>query len=154
MIRKATQRDADQIAIVLKSGYHIDSLDEAKDAFFSEIKKSIHYLVNEENSRIVGLVSWFFHGLPKHELVELDRIVVLPEYQGKGISQELFTALIDDANKELSKNGQKLRKLFLLTHASNEKAHKFYEKLGMTHEATLKSHFYDGEDEWAYSKFF
>ena len=81
----------------------------------------------------------------------MDRIAVVSDHRGKGIAKELFNRLVEDANKEL--NG-KLRKLFLFTHASNKRAHKFYEKLGMKHEATLKDHFYKGEDEWVYSVFF
>ena len=96
----------------------------------------------------------FFHGLPKHELVELDRIAVLPEYRGKGIARQLFQALIDDAKSELRKHDKSIRKLFLMTHASNERAHKFYEKMGMKHETTLKDHYYKGEDERVYSIFF
>ena len=152
--RKATLKDKKGIAAVLKECYNIDSAEEGIEAFNIEIKRGINYIVAEENNTIIGLVTWFFHGLPKHQLAELDRIAVLPEYRGKGIAHELFCKLIEHANEELKKHGKKLRKLFLMTHASNKNAHKFYEKLGMKHEATLKDHFYKGEDEQIYSGFF
>jgi len=152
-IRKSKKSDANGIALVLKSSYNMDSLQEAKDAFLSESKKGINYIVAEENGNILGLTTWLMHGLHKHGLVELDRIAVLPEFRGKGISKQLFDALIINAKKEFENNGKKLRKLFLLTHASNERAHKFYEKIGLIHETTLKKHYYSNEDEWVYSIF-
>ena len=56
------------------------------------------------------------------------------------------------ANNVLLKS--KLRKLYLLTHADNTRAHKFYEKLGFKHETTLKQHYYSDKDEFIYSLFF
>jgi ribosomal protein S18 acetylase RimI-like enzyme len=94
------------------------------------------------------------HGLLKHELCELDRIAVLPECRGKGIAKELFNKLIEDAKAFYEKNNSKLRKLYLLTHADNIRAHKFYEKLGFKHETTLKEHYYKDKDEFVFSMFF
>jgi len=50
--------------------------------------------------------------------------------------------------------GFKLRKLFLQTHVSNVRAQNFYKKIGFFHEATLKDHYYNGEDEMIFSMFF
>jgi ribosomal protein S18 acetylase RimI-like enzyme len=152
-IRKATINDADGIAVVLKESYNITSVQEGKEAFLMELQKGIKYIVAEEEGKIVGLTTWLMHGLPKHGLAELDRIAVLPDVRGKGTARQLFDALIEDAKKFYEKKGSKFRKLYLLTHASNERAHKFYEKMGMTHESTLKKHYYDKEDEWVYSIF-
>jgi ribosomal protein S18 acetylase RimI-like enzyme len=152
-IRRATIKDADGISKVLKESYNIDSLDEGIKAFATELKNGVNYIVAEDNGKIVGLTTWVMHGLPKHGLFELDRIAVLPKVMGKGIAKELFRELINDAKKEYEKDGKKIRKLFLLTHASNQRAHSFYEKMGMKHEATLPKHYYDKEDEWVYSIF-
>jgi|SRR3989338_7015962 len=153
-MRPAKLSDAGAIAKVLKSGYNLDSLDEAKGVFLSERKRGVRYIVADADGKIVGLVTWTMHGLPKHGLIELDRIAVLPEFRGKGVSRQLFGALIDDARKEYEKEGKKLRKLYLMTHESNKRAQSFYEKMGMKHEATLKAHFYDKEDERVYGMFF
>jgi ribosomal protein S18 acetylase RimI-like enzyme len=153
-LRNATSKDANGIALVLKSSYNIDSGEEGKEVFLMEMKKGIKYIVAEEDKKILGIVTWKQHGLPKHGLAELDRIAVLPESRGKGISKPLFDALVKDINEEYGKSGKTLRKLFLLTHANNERAHKFYEKLGMKHETTLKEHYYKDVDEWVYSIFF
>lgn len=153
-IRKAALKDAKGIANVLLRSYNIKSLNEGISAFKSETKKSHNYIVAEEKNKIVGIVTWLMHGLPNHQLCELDRIAVLPEYRGKGIAKQLFNALIKDAKKFYKKNNSKLRKLYLLTHADNIRAHKFYEKLGFRHETTLKEHYYKNKDEFVYSTFF
>lgn len=152
-IRKATEKDTEGIAVVLKESYNIDSIEEGKEAFLMELKKGMNYIVAEDKGKIIGLTTWIAHGLPKHGLVELDRIAVLPEYRGKGIAKGLFHGLITSADNELKNRGKKLRKLFILTHASNKRAHKFYEKMGLKHETTLKDHYYEDEDEWVYSVF-
>jgi len=153
-IRKANPKDAKGIANVLVQSYNIKNLKEGINVFKNETKKSHHYIVAEENKKIIGVVTWLMHGLPKHQLCELDRIAVLPEYRGKGIAHKLFDALIKDASSFYKKNKSKLRKLYLLTHADNIRAHKFYEKLGFKHETTLKEHYYKGKDEYVYSRFF
>ncbi|MBL7054483.1 GNAT family N-acetyltransferase [Candidatus Woesearchaeota archaeon] len=153
-IRKATVQDAEQIAEVLVSFYNLDNKEEAKQTFTNERVKGHQYIVAEENSRIIGLVTWLVHGLPKHMLAELDRIVLLPESRGKGIGKKLFEALKKDADNFYKKHGFKLRKLYLLTHADNKEAQSFYESIGFRHETTLKQHYYKDKDEFVYSMFF
>ena len=153
-IRKANLKDAKGIANVLVQSYNIKDIKEGLQVFKNETKKFYHYIVAEENGKVIGIVTWLMHGLPKHQLCELDRIAVLPEYKGKGISRQLFNALINDAKSFYKKNKSKLRKLYLLTHADNKRAQKFYEKLGFKHETTLKEHYYKNKDEYVYSMFF
>ena len=83
--RKATLKDAEGIANVLTQSYNIKDIKEGIDVFKNETKKFHNYIVAEDNKKIVGIVTWAMHGLPKHQLCELDRIAVLPEYRGKGI---------------------------------------------------------------------
>lgn len=153
-IRKAKLSDAKGIANVLVQSYNIKDLKEGISVYKNETRKNHNYIVAEENGEIIGIVTWLMHGLPKHQLAELDRIAVLPEYRGKGIARELFDALIRDAKSFYKKNKSKLRKLYLLTHADNTRAQKFYEKLGFKHETTLKQHYYKDKDEYVYSMFF
>lgn len=154
IIRKAKPSDAKGIANVLVQSYNIKDLKEGIDTFKNEVKKQHNYIVAEDKGKIIGIVTWLMHGLPKHQLAELDRIAVLPAYRGKGIAQKLFQALIKDAKSFYKKNSSKLRKLYLLTHADNVRAHKFYEKLGFKHETTLKQHYYKDKGEYVYSMFF
>lgn len=152
--RKAASKDAKGIANVLVKSYNIKTIKEGINVFKEEAKKKYNYVLAVDTGKIVGLVTWQIHGLPKHELCELDRIAVLPEYRGKGIARGLINELITNANKEYKKNGYKLRKLYVLTHASNKVAQRFYEKMGFKIEAVLKSHFYKNENEFVYSRFF
>src|SRR3989338_7722043 len=153
-IRKATPKDAKGIANVLIQSYNIMDLREGIEVCKNKTKRLYNYIVAEENGKIIGIVAWLMHGLPKHQLCELDRIAVLPEYRGKGVARNLFDALVKDAKSHYKKNKSKLRKLYLLTHAANTRAHKFYEKLGFKHETTLKQHYYSDKDEFIYSLFF
>ena len=153
-IHKAKSKDAKGIANVLVQSYNIKDLKEGISVFKNEIKKNHNYIVAEENGKIIGIVTWLMHGLPNHQLCELDRIAVLPEYRGIGVAKKLFDAMVNDAKQFYKKNKSKLRKLYLLAHADNIRAHKFYEKLGFKHETTLKEHYYKDKDEYVYSMFF
>jgi ribosomal protein S18 acetylase RimI-like enzyme len=153
-VRKAKEKDALGIANVLKESYNIESSIEGKWVFVSELKKGFNYIVAEDNGKIVGLTTWYAHGLPRHGLVELDRIAVLSDYKGKGVAQKLFKALVKDADSNYRKQKGKLRKLYILCHADNKRAHKFYKKMGMKHETTLKDHYYKGRNEFVFSRFF
>jgi len=152
--RKATGKDAIGIGTVLKECYNISTIKEGVSVFKEEIAKRYNFIVADDDGRIAGITTWQMHGLPKHGLAELDRIGVLPDYRGKGVASRLFKALIKDANSEYSKKGSKLRKLYILCHANNKRAHAFYKKMGMKHETTLKKHYYKGKDEWVFSRFF
>ena len=154
VIKEATHNDKSQIAEVLLDFYNMSDLNEAINAFLSELEKDFHYIVAVENGKIIGLVTWFMHGLPKHGLFELDRICILSASRGKGVGIMLVDRLVDDARKWYNKMDEDIRKLYLLTHEDNINAHAFYEKIGFEHETTLKDHYYDNKDERVYSMFF
>jgi len=152
--RKATGKDAIGIATVLKECYNISSINEGVKVFEEEVAKKHHFIVAEEDGRIAGFTTWQMHGLPKHQLCELDRIAVLSDYRGKGVAKKLFEALIKAANEEYKKYGFKLRKLYILTHDDNKRAQAFYKKMGFKHETTLDHHYYNGKHEFVFSRFF
>ena len=154
LLREATYHDKDQIAKVLLDFYNMKDADEAAQSFNNELDKDFHYIVAEEAGKIIGLVTWLIHGLPKHGLFELDRICILSEARGKGVGRKLVDKLIDNASKWYDKKGEKIRKLYLLTHEDNKNAHSFYEKVGFSHETTLKDHYYRDQDERVYVMFF
>ncbi|MBR9699709.1 GNAT family N-acetyltransferase [Candidatus Woesearchaeota archaeon] len=154
MIRKATIADKEEIALVLKESYNIDSVEEGIGVFENELSKGYHYIVSIEDGKIAGLVTWYVHGLAKHGLCELDRIAVSPDFQGKGVAKQLFDGLVAEAKKWYESKKGKLRKLYLLTHDDNERAHAFYEKMGFKNETSLKDHYYKDKPEKVYSIFF
>lgn len=154
MVRNAKSENVEGIANVLKESYNIDSAEEGKEVFLNELKKEHHYVIAEEDGKILGIVTWTVHDLPKHQLAELNRIAVLPECRGKGVAKLLFDGLIKNVYEWYKQQGSRLRKLYLLTHESNKRAHRFYEKMGFKHETTLKSHYYADDDERVYNIFF
>ena len=154
IFKKATIDDKNEIAEVLLDFYNMNDLNEAINAFSSELEKHFHYLVAIEQDKIIGLITWLMHGLPKHGLFELDRICILSESRGKGIGSQLVDKLVDDAKGWYRQQGESIRKLYLLTHEDNINAHIFYEKIGFKHETTLESHYYGEKDERVYSMFF
>ena len=154
LLRKATYDDKDQVAKVLLDFYNMNDVDEAIQSFNNELDKDFHYIVAEEAGKIIGLVTWLMHGLPKHGLFELDRICILSEARGKGVGRKLVDKLIDNASKWYENESEKIRKLYLLTHEDNKNAHSFYEKVGFSHETTLKDHYYKDQDERVYVMFF
>ena len=154
VIKEATHDDKSQIAEVLLDFYNMSDLNEAINAFLSELEKDFHYIVAVENGKIIGLVTWLMHGLPKHGLFELDRICILSEARGKGVGRKLVDRLVSDARIWYEEVGEKIRKLYLLTHEDNKNAHAFYEKVGFVHDATLKDHYYENQDERVYVIFF
>lgn len=154
IIRKAELIDAVKIAKVLVSSYNINGIEEGEAVFIEELEKKHFFIIAEEKDDIIGIISWFKHGTIKHQLAELSRIAILPEFRGKGISKKLFDFLLKDIQEFYNRKGFKLRKLFLQTHATNIKAQNLYKKLGFLHEATLKDHYYKGEDEMIFSMFF
>ena len=154
LLREATYDDKDQIAKVLLDFYNMNDVDEAIQSFNNELDRDFHYIVAEEAGKIIGLVTWLMHGLPKHGLFELDRICILSEARGKGVGRKLVDKLIDNASKWYENESEKIRKLYLLTHEDNKNAHSFYEKVGFSHETTLKDHYYKDQDERVYVMFF
>lgn len=153
-IRKAKSNDAKDAANVLVNSYNVKDIKEGIEVFKNETAKQHHWIVAEEKGKIIGIATWLMHGLPKHQLAELDRIAVLPEYRGKGIAKTLFEALLKDCKSFYKKHKSKLRKMYIMTHYDNVRAHRFYEKLGFSHETTLKQHYYANKDEYVYSRFF
>tara|TARA_A100000164_G_scaffold327897_1_gene314582 strand:+ start:39 stop:521 length:483 start_codon:yes stop_codon:yes gene_type:complete len=154
IIRKAKLEDVNQIANVLLDFYNMENVDEARNAFLTEVSKDYKYILAIENGMIIGLVTWLIHGLPKHGLFELDRICVLSKSRGKGVGKILVNSLIDNARKWYKKNNSEIRKLYLLTHEDNILAQVFYEKVGFHHESTLENHYYNNKNEKLYSIFF
>tara|TARA_B100001175_G_scaffold204557_1_gene173667 strand:- start:429 stop:911 length:483 start_codon:yes stop_codon:yes gene_type:complete len=154
IIRKAKLEDVNQIANVLLDFYNMENVDEARNAFLTEVSKDYKYILAIENGIIVGLVTWIIHGLPKHGLFELDRICILSQSRGKGVGKILVNSLIDKAKEWYKKNNSEIRKLYLLTHEDNISAQAFYEKVGFHHESTLENHYYNNKNEKLYSLFF
>ena len=153
-LRRAALDDAKGIGRIMKESYRIDTIAEAESVFIDEMEKFHHYVVATMGYDIMAFASWSVRDLPKHELVEMNRIAVHKEHRHKGIGGNLFYYMVQEAKRYYSEQGLKLRKVFCAVHASDEKATAFCESLGFKLEATLKDHYHQGEDESIYSMFF
>jgi len=60
----------------------------------------------------------------------------------------------EEADKFFKKQNLKLRKMFAMVRSTNKKLKSFYKKMGFIQEATLKDHYYKGDDEYILSLFF
>ena len=152
--RIATEHDRDGIGGVLAACYAIDNARAGAAVFMHERSAGHSYIAAVADNAIIGIVAWVYHGLTHHGLCELDRIAVLQQYRGHNISRALYDHLVRNVSAYYQAHGHAVRKLYLLTHESNKRAHAFYEKLGFTHETTLRDHYYAGENERLYSVFF
>ena len=152
--RKASKKDAKKIAKILVTAYKIHSIPEGKKAFLGELKKGYLFFVAVQGKELLGLVSFIEKGLPKHGLCELDRIGMLPEARGSGIAKRVFYYGEKEIKALYKKNKSRLRKLYLLTHANNLRAQKFYKKVGLKKEAVLKDHYHKKMPELVMSKFY
>jgi ribosomal protein S18 acetylase RimI-like enzyme len=150
--RKADTKDAAGVAPILLKNYNIKGTDEAKKTFMEELAR-YEYLVAEFEGEIVGIATWRMHGVAKHQLAEVGRVAIMPEYRGKGVASELFGKIVQYADKFYKAKKKKLRKIYVYVHSSNKKAQEFYSNLGLIKEAVLKDHYYKGEDEFIYSMF-
>jgi ribosomal protein S18 acetylase RimI-like enzyme len=153
-LRNAFKKDEKDIARILVESYNIDSFEEGIHVFRSEKEKGWNFLVAVTEGRVVGLLSWAMKGLPKHGLIELDRIAVAQDFRGKGVAAKLFGFMEEKAKDFFSLKGSRLRKLFLFTHEDNTAAISFYKKMGMQVDAVLKDHYYKGKNELVMRKFF
>lgn len=153
-IVKANKSDKKQIGLVLYELLNIKNPKEGEKVFLNETKKGHVYLLAKDEGKIIGLTTYLIHGRAKHGLAELYHIVVMPEYRGLGVAKKLFDSLEKEIKRDYKKIGGKLRKLFLMTRHNNARAQKFYKKMGLKFETKLKSHFYQGKDEYIFSKFY
>lgn len=93
-------------------------------------------LVAEENDQIVAEIH-SYKLVPKvfdHVLSELT-IVAHPDWQGKGIGKEIFTAFL----QEVKSNRPEILRVELIARESNIKAINFYQKIGFRIEGKLEN---------------
>jgi len=145
--REANKKDLNGIIQILIESYISleGSKELAKKEYKTELNYGHHFFIAVEKKEVIGLIAWFYHGLKKHCLIEIDRFAVKSEYRRKGVGRKLFQKLIENLNKYFSKYGG-VRKVFLVTRKKNKRALIFYKKLGFKKVGELKNHFYKKVD--------
>ncbi|NPA16408.1 MAG: N-acetyltransferase [Aquificae bacterium] len=114
MLRKATVKDAQEIFKILQK-YAIEGilLPRSLNSIYENIRD---FYVYEENGKIIGTGSLHIFW---EDLAEIKSLVILPEYQNRGIGRQIVQACIQEA-KQLG-----IKKVFALTYVPS-----FFEKLG------------------------
>ena len=151
--RKAQEEDSEKIANLLIKRFNIITKEEGVEAFKKEYDKD-EIFIAEEDGKVLGLLSWQMRGLPKHQLVSIERIAVLQGPKLHEIGENLFRKAMEEADRLFKSQDLKVRKAFCMIHKDNKTLKEFYESLGFIIEATLKDHFYKGKDEYMLSIFF
>ncbi len=151
--RKASLGDAERIAKVLVDNFSIPTIQKGKEIFIRE-KQKVVFIVAEDDGRILGFITWFARGEPRHELVRIERIGVLAGSKRDEVAEGLITAAIQDADKFFKSKGMKLRKIYTLVNSKQIKLKNFYKNKGFIEEAQIKDHYNKGEDEFILSMFF
>ncbi len=152
--RKASLKDGPVIIGLLSAFYNFSDPEEAWEVFHREMSLHYHFRVAEEEGEILGVMSWRMHGLPKHGIMKLKRIAVAREYPDReAVLEMLFDSTVADADYYYRQQESQLRKVYIVTPQQNSFVQSFMEEKGMTLEAVLRSHYYQGRDECMYSLF-
>jgi len=151
--RSATIDDTEGIVNLLHERFNIESKEEAKKVYLYE-KKRDKFLLAVDNNKVIGFISWTIAGEPRHELVRIRRLAILPVQNKEEVAEELIRKTTDIADKEFKQINLKIRKAYVLVHSIDKERIEFYKKLGFVHEATLKDHYANNVDEFVMSLFF
>ncbi len=154
VFREASERDAGELAALIMQNYDVKSIEEAHAFFKKDLAGGMNYILAESAGKLAGFVTWKEHDRAYHELAELHAIAVDDSFKGKGLASDMFGALLEHAKGFYGQNNQSLRKLYVLTHATNERAIRFYKKMGFKKEVVLPSHYYKDVDELMLSMYF
>lgn len=143
--RKALKEDFEQIKKLYKATASQNNCiarkpEEITDEYISKIvynsiKNSLIMICTENNQTIGSINALKLE--PEcfsHVLSDLT-FVIHPKYQGKGIGKALFSAFLE----EIDKNMPEVTRVELFVRKSNEKAIKLYESFGFEKEGFLKN---------------
>ncbi|MCQ2353404.1 MAG: GNAT family N-acetyltransferase [Victivallaceae bacterium] len=103
------------------------------------------FVAADEKNTVLGCIECVID--TRYRLGTLNRIGVSPDAAGKGIGRMLFEAALDFWQEHNA------RKVYTDVSSINPGAKKFYERMGFVAEGILKSHFFDGVDEYQLSLF-
>ena len=130
MIRRANYRDLESINIIGRELHdNFDYLFKMENVLNTSYSRVYLY---EEDGKVLG----FIHVDSHFEIMDLINIVVLKEYQGKGIGNKLLEFVV---------NNEEYEKIMLEVRESNSTAIHLYEKFGFK-EIYRRKKYYGEED--------
>lgn len=109
-----------------------------------ELGQEHRYILGYVDGRLAGFVSWRRWGEDRHRLAELFHIGVDPTNLGApGLGRRLIGAMEVNIHAYYFQQGLPgARKVFILTHAENYRAHNLYRRCRYEHQATLPAFFH------------
>lgn len=134
-LRKAEVADIPTLISIEQSvtGSKLYSAMLTNEEWIEALGKNTTYLI-EDNKLIVGNISY---ELKSESHAYIDGLVVMSEFQGKGIARKAIEMLLEKLKD--------IKVIDLVTHPDNVKAVKLYESFGFKTEERIENYFGDGE---------
>ena len=134
-LRKATPADIPAFIELEESVSHTNTYSAAvtEEEWIDSLKKEKVFAI-EVSGHLVGDLTYEYKS-PQH--VYISGIVIVPEFQGKGIGGQVLGGLMEKFRD--------IQRVDLKTHPENEKALKLYQRHGFKIESQEENPFGDGE---------
>jgi ribosomal protein S18 acetylase RimI-like enzyme len=117
--------------------YEVEDHPERAEAFAEALIVRFKTLLAFQNSNLCGTLSWEPRGGQDDGVIELASLGVNQSFQRQGIATLLVSRMIEEATKYYESNGYRLRTIILFMEDHNEKARKFYSKVGFSQAAKI-----------------
>lgn len=105
----------------------------SEDEWKEEFQNNKVFLIEKDNS-VVGNISY---ERKNSDHVYISGLVVLPEFQGKGIAREALMQVLEELKD--------VKRIDLVTHPDNNVALQLYQSLGFTIESRKENYWGEGE---------
>ena len=151
IIRNATEKDMD---ILVKM--YIDEVENHQQRAQQFAKDLIYRFKTNicvSDKIILGTITWDTRGGLDDGVIELVGLGTNSDFQRQGIARELVLSLINEARKDFSKAGYKLRVIYLFMERGNNVGTLFYNHMGFRNVSEIPS-FYPNDDAVMLIKYF
>lgn len=143
-IRRATAKDADEIAAIIKKHYREDYMGYVtfSGSYIKEKMKKDNFFFVAENGlnntkKIVGCIR---ASIVDMDLADIRSLCVYEEYRGKGVAKQLLQAALDLLREK------KMRKICARAKSDNASAISVFKSAGFEQEGCFKEHYRKGID--------
>ena len=122
--RKVSEKDRDLLETMYVSD--VEKNQKRAEQFANDLIFRLRTIICISGDKVLGTVSWDRRGGTDDGVIELLALGVSNNHRRKGIAKELILTLINEAKRFFSKEGYKLRIIYLFMEKSNEIAQNFY----------------------------
>ncbi len=135
--RKVSEKDKDLLEAMYVSEVEKDQ--KRAEKFANDLIFRLRTIICTNGDKILGTVSWNRRGGTDDGVIELIALGVKTSHQRKGIAKKLILTLIDEAKIFFSKEGYKLRIIYLFMEKSNIIAQNFYKYMDFHKVSEIKA---------------